>query len=247
MATKKVHRFSSEVDLQMSVCSLIAEKSTKAIADHGFFAVAFSGGSSAKIVCKGLVSLGLKLDFSKWRVFFCDERYASLNHPDSNYKLVKDNLLDVIKTKPECVISLDYSLPLEKAAVEYEKRLRELFPSEKEPPQLDMLLLGMGPDGHICSLFPGHPLLTESSKLVAAISDSPKPPPSRITLTYALLNEAHSAVFVATGSGKAEVVKRVLEGNESDPLPAARLKLTNGDTHWFVDDASASLLTKPGL
>ena len=99
-----------------------------------------------------------------------------LTDPDSNYSIVKQELLDRVSSAPEIVLALNASLPLEDSAKEYETRLKDLCPPEQDVPRLDMLLLGMGPDGHICSLFPGHPLLKETARLVAPISDSPKPP-----------------------------------------------------------------------
>ena len=236
-----IHSFSNEADLQREVCSLIAYKSSEAISDHGFFTVGFSGGSLPKIVCPGLLSL--QIDFSKWRVFFCDERYVAITDADSNYSGVKQHFLNKLSVAPEQVLAINHDIPLDEAAKKYESHLRGWYPGNNLP-SLDMLLLGMGPDGHTCSLFPGHPLLREKSHLVAPISDSPKPPPCRITLTYPIVNAAKCAVFVSTGASKASVLQQVLEGNAEEPLPAARVKPTDGELHWFVDDAAASLLTK---
>ncbi|XP_029191141.2 6-phosphogluconolactonase-like [Acropora millepora] len=236
-----IHGFSNEADLRRECCSLIAQKSSEAVKDHGFFSVGFSGGSLPKIVCPGLLSL--EIDFSKWRVFFCDERYVPLTDADSNYATVKQHFLDKTSIAPEQVLMIKSDIPLDEAAKDYERGLKGWYPGV-DVPTLDMLLLGMGPDGHTCSLFPDHPLLQEASLLVAPISDSPKPPPCRITLTYTIINAAKCAVFVSTGSSKAQVLKQVLEGDEFRPLPAARVKPINGDLHWFVDDAAASLLTK---
>lgn len=235
------HCFSNETDLQREVCSLIAQKSSEAIKDHGFFTVGFSGGSLPKIVCPGLLSM--QIDFSKWRVFFCDERYVPISDADSNYQAVKQHFLDKASVPPEEVLAINHDIPLEEAAKDYESRLKGWYPGKELPP-LDMLLLGMGPDGHTCSLFPGHALLKETSRLVAPISDSPKPPPCRITLTYPIINAARCAVFVSTGASKASVLQQVLEGGPEEPLPAARVKPANGELHWFVDDAAASLLKK---
>lgn len=233
------HCFANEADLRCEVCSLIAQKSSEAIKDHGFFTVGFSGGSLPKIVSPGLLSQ--KIDFSKWRVFFCDERYVPISDPDSNYQAVKQHFLDKASVGEVLIINPD--IALDEAAKDYESRLKSWY-SGNDLPSLDMLLLGMGPDGHTCSLFPAHALLEETSRLVAPISDSPKPPPCRITLTYPIINATKCAVFVSTGASKASVLQQVLEGDTAELLPAARVKPACGELHWFVDDAAASLLKK---
>ena len=111
------------------------------------------------------------------------------------------------------------------------------------PPRYDVLLLGMGPDGHTCSHFPGHPVLGEKALVVAPVIDSPKPPPARVTLTLPVLNAAAAVVFVCTGAGKKDVVRDILEGEESD-LPAARVKPTNGELVWILDAPAAQALEK---
>lgn len=98
----------------------------------------------------------------------------------------------------------------------------------------------MGPDGHTCSLFPGHSLLTEANSLIAPIFDSPKPPPCRVTMTYPLINNARCCVFAMAGEAKANMAKRILKDKED--LPAGRVQPTNGNLYWIVDQAAASLL-----
>ena len=108
---------------------------------------------------------------------------------------------------------------------------------------LDLLLLGMGPDGHTCSLFPGHPLLNETKLTVVPITDSPKPPAQRITLTYPVLNAAKAVAFVCTGEGKREVVKAILE--DGADYPAARVRPEGeNELYWILDQPAASLLSQ---
>lgn len=109
-------------------------------------------------------------------------------------------------------------------------------------PVFDLLLLGVGPDGHTCSLFPDHPLLDENVGWVAYIGDSPKPPPRRITFTLPVVNHAHNIAFVATGEGKQDVLKEIIENSESK-LPSALVKPVTGKLYWFLDDAAATKLT----
>lgn len=110
----------------------------------------------------------------------------------------------------------------------------------KTIPKFDLLLLGMGPDGHTCSLFPGHALLAEDKVLVAPIADSPKPPPRRITMTYPLINNARACVFAMSGAGKADMVKRIL--GDGEQLPAGLVRPTNGTLTWILDEAAAAFV-----
>jgi 6-phosphogluconolactonase len=236
-----VQVFATKAELQTQIGHFIATRAKEAILDHDYFSIAFSGGSVASIAPAGLLELcDLKsLDLAKWKVYFCDERHVDLSNPDSNYNVVNQNFLSKVEgIKSENVFTIDPKLPLEEAAKDYEAKLKSLADGRR----IDLLLIGMGPDGHICSLFPGHPLLDVTDRLVAGISDSPKPPPSRITLTYTAVNAARCALFIVSGSGKAAVAQKVLEGNQPDPLPAARVKLTDGTVHWFMDKDAASQL-----
>ncbi|XP_046843436.1 6-phosphogluconolactonase-like [Xenia sp. Carnegie-2017] len=239
-----VQIFSTKTELQTSTGKFIAKKAREAILDHGYFSIAFSGGSVASIAPAGLLELPdvLNLDFSKWKIYFCDERYVELSHSDSNYNAVNQNFISKVKgILKQNIYTINPNLSLEEARKDYEDKLKSSLDDGKS---IDLLLIGMGPDGHICSLFPGHRLLDVSDCLVASIADSPKPPSCRITLTYAAVNSAKCALFIVAGSGKAVVAQKVLEENENNTIPAARVKLTSGTTHWFLDSDAASHLTQ---
>jgi 6-phosphogluconolactonase len=111
--------------------------------------------------------------------------------------------------KEEQFIQIDQSMTLEDCAVDYQTKILKSFglsADSSEIPEFDLLLLGMGPDGHTCSLFPGHVLLAERKKLIAPISDSPKPPPERVTMTYSLIKRSKNCIFAMAGAGKSEMV-----------------------------------------
>ena len=192
------------------------------------FTVALSGGSLPKLLAKGLLSYRDALDFTNWHVFFADERYVAPEHEDSNYKACFEAFLKDVSIPTENIYKLNHKVSVEDAAAEYEEVVRKVFKSDAAgPPVFDLVLLGMGPDGHTCSLFPGHPLLDEKQRWVAAISDSPKPPPKRITLTYPVLNSARNVFFLAAGGGKADTMPKVLV--KDDELEQQGKRMTGGE------------------
>lgn len=131
---------------------------------------------------------------------------------------------------------------LEELADSYEKQLIEEFAHKDAArfPVFDLILLGMGPDGHTASLFPDHELLNESDRWIAYIEDSPKPPPKRITFTYPVINHAAKVVFVAAGKEKVEMLSKIIDTPELG-LPASRVQpVHSGQLYWFVDDAASS-------
>jgi len=174
-------------------------------------------------------------------VFWGDERAVPPDDPESNYGLARRLLLDSLGLPSQQVhrIATD-TAPLDRVAEHYSDTLERQLGS---PPELDVALLGLGPDGHVCSLFPGHRLLAHTG-WVAALDDSPKPPARRVTLTLASLHHARFIALAAFGSAKAEVVREVLE-NPQSPLPAARVLQLANESVAFLDPDAASLLTGP--
>lgn len=177
-------------------------------------------------------------------VYYVDERVVPLDNPDSNHGSCHKHLFSQVPIPESQVYTIDTTLldNLEDLADDYETKLIREFAAKDSAryPVFDLILLGMGPDGHTASLFPGHELLNENDRWVAYIENSPKPPPKRITLTYLVINHAARVAFVATGKEKQDILKAVLDDPASD-LPAARVKpFYPGHLYWFVDDAAAA-------
>lgn len=211
----------------------------RAIDERDQAALALPGGSAAAALLPELVHA--PLDWGKVHLFWGDERAVPPDDPESNYGLARRLLIDPLSLPPARVhrIPAD-AAPLSRAAERYSETLvRELG----SPPQLDVALLGLGPDGHVCSLFPGHHVLDQAG-WVAALDDSPKPPAERITLTLASLRHARVVALAAFGSSKAEIVRNVLEDPQSS-LPAARVLQHATESVAFLDPDAASLLRGP--
>lgn len=152
---------------------------------------------------------------------------------------------------PENVHAISDTLSAEVAADDYEVTLNKLVQTNilaTSPttsfPKFDVMLLGMGPDGHVASLFPGHPLLKENQRWVTFINDSPKPPPKRITFTFPVINSSANIALVVCGSGKASVVKTALSGDQSSDmlLPVQMVSPQEGDLKWFLDKEASGML-----
>lgn len=182
-------------------------------------------------------------------VFYADERIVPLDHADSNHRLCTEHLFSKVPLPTHNIHTIDYALAddPEDLADAYEKELIREFANKDSArfPVFDLILLGVGPDGHTASLFPGHELLSEEDRWVAEIVDSPKPPPKRITFTYPVINHAARVAFVLSGAAKADTLREVLDDPEKG-LPASRVRpISPGQVYWFVDDAAASKTQYP--
>ncbi|KAJ1643751.1 suppressor of los1-1 [Coemansia erecta] len=250
MPQAKVFSFASTDDVSHALDKFLEDASRESIARSGKFTIAFSGGSLPATASKYLQH-NTKIDFTRWHVFFADERCVKHNDADSNFKLVKDELLDKLasdgKIPANQVHSISESLvnDSEKAASDYQQKIAQVFAVIGDDnsqstvlPEFDCILLGIGPDGHTCSLFPGFPQLDEKVKWVTHIDNSPKPPPSRITLTLPVVNNARKVAFVVTGAGKRTTIRDIVDKRDLS-LPAARVAMSVDPVYWFVDDAAA--------
>ncbi|CAH0383438.1 unnamed protein product [Bemisia tabaci] len=236
-SNKRIEVHKTEDALIKRLCEYIENISKKAIEERSAFTIGVSGGSLIGALAKGLP--GVKTEWSKWKIYFCDERIVPFDDTESTYGAYKKALDGVVPIKDDQYRKIDPKLSAEEAAKDYIGKLKADF-GNVQLPRFDLLLLGMGPDGHTCSLFPGHPLLQETSVWVAPITDSPKPPPSRVTLTFPVINNAATSIFTIWGAGKADMIKRVLADKED--LPVNQVSPKNGLVHWLLDDAAATKL-----
>ncbi|XP_053858318.1 6-phosphogluconolactonase [Vidua macroura] len=242
--------FPSPRELGAALARSVVEAAAEAVASGGRFTLGLSGGSLVPLLARELppaLSAAPGADPSRWLVAFCDERLVPPEHPESTGGAYRSQLLAQFAPPGPQVLWVNPGLGPAEAARDYEEQLRRAFPGEATP-QFDLLLLGVGPDGHTCSLFPGHALLQEQHSLVSFLLDSPKAPPQRVTMTLPLLNAAKALLLVATGAAKAPVIKRVLEQrSEASPsLPAARLRPRSGRLRWLLDREAAGELQSPG-
>lgn len=209
----------------------------EAIAARGRFAVALPGGSVATLLFPRFARANV--DWHRCEFFWSDERAVTASSPDSNYGLADRLWLRPASVPPANVHRLGAAVdnPAELAAAA-ESAEQELIRRLGEPPRLDLLLLGVGEDGHIASLFPGHPLLAERRRHVAALTDSPKPPPWRLTLTLAAITAARRVIFAAFGSPKAAAIAAALRDPDCDS-PLALAIAASGSCSLLLDPAAA--------
>jgi 6-phosphogluconolactonase len=213
----------------------------KARATTGRFAICCSGGSTPKRLYQRLAEADIAARFPWPRAhwFWGDERFVPHDHPDSNYGMTRAALLSRAPVPPGNIHAVPTEgLTPEQGAASYEQTLRDFYGAARlEPtrPLFDVMLLGIGEDGHTASLFPGQPALDETQRWVVAVVGAKAE--ARITLTFPALDSARDAVFLAVGKNKRDVLRRARAGDRA--LPSARIKPL-GALHWFVDRAAAA-------
>ena len=226
---------------QAAAAEFIALAST-AIRDHEKFSVALSGGSTPKSLYSVLARSALPWD--KIFFFWSDERHVPPDHPDSNYRMAKEALLSKVPVPPENIFRVRAEeKDANVVAKDYEEALKLFFRLKPgEFPRFDLILLGLGPDGHTASLFPNTAALNETKRLVVA-NWVEKFKANRITFTYPVLNNAACVIFLVSGADKADMVRTVLEDGRAD-LPSQRVHPVNGRLLWLLDKGAASKLSK---
>ena len=224
------------------------QAAAEAVRVKGSFNVALAGGSTPKALYSLLVNdsaLRSQVPWDKIHLFFGDERHVAPDHPDSNFRMASEAMISKSPLKPEQVTRIKGEYPdTEQAALEYEKALREYFQlKDGEYPRFDLVLAGMGNEGHTLSLFPGTKALHADGRMVVR-NWIGKLCTERITLTAPVASNAAQVIFMVTGADKAPALKAVLEGPfEPEQLPAQLLQPKDGKLLWLVDTAAGSMLS----
>ncbi len=227
--------------LARAVAEHVAARAAEVIAASGRFTVALAGGSTPKAAYRLLATdaFARRVDWARVHVLWSDERCVPPDDPRSNYRMAREALLDRVPIPPDNIHRIHGEDDPPGAAAAYERLLGDLLGGDRG---LDLILLGMGDDGHTASLFPGQPAVRETARWVVAdyIAAADM---WRITLTPVTINAARDVSFIVSGAGKAERLRDVLEGPfVPERLPAQVVDPTHGRLTWLVDEAAASQL-----
>lgn len=242
----ELRRLATPQDLFHAAADEVLQAANEAIAQRGRFTIALSGGSTPKSLYALIAAnASATVPWDRVLFFWGDERHVPPDDADSNYRMAQETLLSKIPVPTANVFRIPAENPdADAAALAYEQTLRKVFNvSTGEFPRFDLILLGMGPDGHAASLFPGTAALQEKSRLVVA-NWVQKLNTSRITLTLPVLNAARNVSFLVSGGDKATVLREVLQGSApGEKYPSKLVRPSAGKLIWFVDRAASSELS----
>ena len=234
-------------ELSEAAAEEVVRDANEAVKARGRFTIALSGGSTPKNLFNLLATNARNaLPWDRMYFFWGDERHVPPTDPDSNYRMADEVMLSKVPVPAGNVFRMDAENPdAARVAEDYEKTLRKFFQlAPGDVPQFDLILLGMGPDGHTASLFPGTAALQEKSRLVVS-NWVEKLKTNRLSFTLPVLNAARCVAFLVSGTDKASVLKTVLEENASgEQYPAKLVNPSAGKLIWFLDRAAASALAK---
>jgi 6-phosphogluconolactonase len=236
-----IESFPTAEELADAVARHIVARAADAISATGRFTLALAGGSTPQAAYSRLATRDsrLKLDWQRTHVLWGDERCVPPDDSRSNYRMAKEALLDRVPIPPAQIHRIRGEADPEQAAAEYERELRMLLGGEG----IDLVLLGLGEDGHTASLFPGQAAVHETARWVVAVL-APDGKLWRVTLTPAVLNRARNVTFVVSGAAKAQRLEQVLQGPFTpDVLPAQAIRPSQGRLTWMVDEAAAGKTT----
>ncbi|SSC25443.1 6-phosphogluconolactonase, DevB-type, partial [Klenkia terrae] len=230
-------------DLAATVARELVARLAAAQAEHGTASVVLTGGGIGTAVLRAVAAAGSAVDWNAVDVWWGDERWVAADDDDRNEKGAREALLDVVGVPADRVHAIPASdagfAEPEDAAAAYAAELTRVGGGAL--PRIDVLLLGVGPEGHVASIFPDSPAVGDD-RAVVAVRDCPKPPPTRVSLGFATITAADEVWLLVSGEGKAEAVARALSGGETPAsLPAAGA-VGRRDTRWMLDQDAASQL-----
>jgi 6-phosphogluconolactonase len=230
--------------LSREVARAVVDRIHEALATADHCSLGLAGGQTPRALYRVLATEERdRIPWSRLHLFWGDERFVPQDDPRSNYRLVRESLLDHVPIPPQNVHPVPTDLPdPELAARVYEQTLRQWFPTSW--PRFDLILLGMGADGHTASLFPGAPFSAEQIRWVAPAC-APVEPRLRLTLTLPVLNHASLVFFLVTGAEKADILHRVLtDPSAPTRYPAAAVRPKEGAVVWWVDENAAATISR---
>lgn len=252
----ELHVYKDAEQLSQAAAKWIADLIAETLKVRDRFTIALSGGSTPKLLHKILAAPPCRdqIDWSKLHIFWGDERAVPFEDSRNNAKMAYDTLLNFVPVPASQIHVMRTDIEPEAAAAEYEKILHQYFDAVPGssgstnapvtlPNSFDLVLLGMGDDGHTLSLFPGTDIVHEEKAWAKAFF-LPAQDMYRITLTKTIVNRSAHIAFLTTGAGKAHALKEVLKGAYNPDLyPSQEIQPVNGELHWFVDEAAAAQLS----
>jgi 6-phosphogluconolactonase len=239
----KVRIFKSDEELFRAAAESFCDIGQQAIREHGRYTVALSGGSTPRGLHNQLATtFASKFPWDKIFFFWGDERHVPPDFPESNFRMAKETLLSKLPIPHDHIFRMPGEMPdANQAAGVYEECLRDFFHlGSGQFPRLDFILLGIGPEGHTASLFPGTQAIEEKRRLVVGnwVAEHST---WRITCTYPVLNNGANVMFLVDGSSKAEIVRTALK-NASANLPCQGVQPVSGELMWYLDSAAGAKL-----
>ncbi len=237
----QLHVFQDNAAFVSGAANFIANAAVQAIAERGRFVIALSGGGTPKPIYARLASAEFqtRVDWSKVHIFFGDERCVPPDDTKSNYRMTREAWFDHAPLVEANVHRIHGEDDPALEALRYEQEIARLYRTNRFP-AFDLILLGMGDNGHTASLFPGTAALRETTRWVVPQYVEVMQT-WRVTFTAPLINAAHNVAFLAEGAGKAQMLWNVLQGPyQPDVLPSQLIQPTSGELHWLVDAAAAA-------
>ena len=234
-------------ELARQAAGYILSSIEQTLVGHERFSLVLSGGSTPKAIYTllGQPPLVDRVPWSRVHFFWGDERCVPPDHADSNYCMAYETLLSHLVLPLQNIHRIQGEIPPEESAASYEQTITEFFGEHIRPPRFDLVLLGMGNDGHTASLFPDSPALDETQRWVVAVDHTQLPAPlvARVTMTLPLLNAARRIALIVSGAAKAGQVRRALsEDGDATVLPVQRVYPEDGEMVWLLDDAAANMI-----